>query len=298
MSDIVDIADLDCIFLTYDEPNAEENWVRVRNMVPWARRVDGIKGSDAAHKAAAMASTTDRFVLVDGDNIPYAEFFNQQLVLDDTNRDCVFRWRARNNINGLIYGNGGISCWTREFVLNMKTHEASDGSPETAVEFCFHEKYWAMAAIFSTTYPNGSPFQAWRAGFREGVKMCLDRGAKPDVSDFIIRINDQNLDSLTIWHNVGRDVQFGDWAIAGSRMGTYMTMCTNWDFTNVQNFDELAELWKTVENDQADILSNRLSEALSQQLGLPMLNLSAEDSSFFKHHYKFNLDKKKIMERE
>jgi len=103
---------------------------------------------------------------------------------------------------------------------------------------------------------------------------------------------------LTIWHNVGRDVQFGDWAIAGSRMGTYMTMCTNWDFTNVQNFDELAELWKTVENDQADILSNRLSEALSQQLGLPMLNLSAEDSSFFKHHYKFNLDKKKIMERE
>ena len=63
----IDIADLDCVFLTYDEPNAEENWVRIKNMVPWARRVDGVKGSDAAHKAAAEASTTERFILIDGD---------------------------------------------------------------------------------------------------------------------------------------------------------------------------------------------------------------------------------------
>jgi hypothetical protein len=49
---------------------------------PWAKRVDGIKGSDAAHKAAADASSTDRFVLIDGDNIPDAEFFNLQLKLD------------------------------------------------------------------------------------------------------------------------------------------------------------------------------------------------------------------------
>ena len=137
MTELVDIADLDCIFLTYDEPNAEENWVHVRNMVPWATRVDGVKGSDAAHKAAAMASTTDRFVLIDGDNIPDIEFFSSQLVLDDTSRDCVFRWRARNNVNGLMYGNGGVSCWTRDFVMNMRTHEASEGTDETAVEFCF-----------------------------------------------------------------------------------------------------------------------------------------------------------------
>ena len=54
----VDIADLDCIFLTYDEPNKEEFWVKIKNMVPWAKRVDGVKGSDAAHKAAAASSDT------------------------------------------------------------------------------------------------------------------------------------------------------------------------------------------------------------------------------------------------
>ena len=170
----IDIADLDCVFLTYDEPNKEENWVKIKNMVPWARRVDGVKGSDAAHKAAADASDTDRFVLVDGDNIPDPEFFNLQLKLNH-DENCVFRWRARNHINGLMYGNGGLSVWSKQFVYNMRTHEASDGSTENDVEFCFYPNYYAMHDCYSTTYPNASAFQAWRAGFREGVKMCLEQ---------------------------------------------------------------------------------------------------------------------------
>jgi hypothetical protein len=36
----LDIADLDCIYLSYDEPEKEEFWVKIRNMVPWAKRVD------------------------------------------------------------------------------------------------------------------------------------------------------------------------------------------------------------------------------------------------------------------
>ena len=80
----IDVADLDCIYLSYDEPNKEEFWAKIKNMVPWAQRVDGVKGSDAAHKAAADASTTERFVLIDGDNLPDPTFFNQTLVLPDT----------------------------------------------------------------------------------------------------------------------------------------------------------------------------------------------------------------------
>mgnify|MGYP000179452655 CR=1 FL=1 len=67
MNQIVDIADLDCVYLSYDEPRKEETWIKIQNMVPWAQRVDGVKGSDAAHKAAADISSTDRFVLIDGD---------------------------------------------------------------------------------------------------------------------------------------------------------------------------------------------------------------------------------------
>ena len=230
MKKIVDIADLDCVYLSYDEPKKEEFWIKISNMVPWATRVDGVKGSDAAHKAAADASTTDRFILIDGDNIPKSEFFNQQLVLDDDNQDCVFRWKARNEINGLMYGNGGLSCWTKQFIYNMKTHENSDGSDDTAVEFCFDPNYWAMHDCYSTTYPNATPFQAWRAGFREGVKMCLDRGTKPSISDFKQKAHNRNLDHLAIWHNVGRDVENGQWSMLGARLGTKMTMLGDWDY--------------------------------------------------------------------
>ena len=137
MSKLIDIADLDVIYLTYDEPKREEFWIKIQNMVPWAKRVDGVKGSDAAHKACADVSDTDRFVLIDGDNIPNPQFFNLSLSLDNTNQNNVFRWRARNHINGLQYGNGGLSCWTKEFVYNMRTHEASDGDAKNDVEFVF-----------------------------------------------------------------------------------------------------------------------------------------------------------------
>jgi hypothetical protein len=298
MNEIVDIADLDCIFLTYDEPNAEENWVHVRNMVPWARRVDGIKGSDAAHKAAAMASTTDRFVLIDGDNVPDIEFFSCTLDLGSNARDVVFRWRARNSVNGLMYGNGGISCWTKDFVNQMRTHEASDGSEETAVEFCFHPRYWAMHDCYSTTYINATDFQAWRAGFREGVKMCLDRGRKPSVNEFLNKVVQRNLDNLSIWHNIGRDVDNGAWCMAGSRMGTYMTMLTSWDYKLVQDFDELAKLWDTVKDHHPDVIIGKVAQDLSTQLGLSMANFQAEESKFFKQYHSKAFVNRGVMTKE
>lgn len=295
----IDIADLDVIFLTFDEPHKEEFWAQIKHMVPWAKRVDGVKGSDAAHKAAALASDTDRFILIDGDNLPDPKFFNEILVLDtEQSKKAVFRWRARNHVNGLMYGNGGISCWTRDFVLGMRTHEASDGRVETEVEFCFDPLYWPMYDCYSTTYPNGDEFHAWRAGFREGVKMCLDRGRRPTVDQFRNQVVKRNLEYLTVWHNIGLDVEHGAWCVAGARQGTYMTMLTNWDHRQVQSFDVLAELWLTVKDSEPRILANRLGPELGTQLDLPMSMLEAEQSAFFKRHYRSNWHNQGIMIRE
>jgi hypothetical protein len=296
----IDIADLDCIYLTYDEPQREEFWVRIKNMIPWAKRVDGIKGSDAAHKAAAVASDTERFVLIDGDNIPSESFFNLTLRFpDEIWESAVLRWRARNHVNGLMYGNGGLSSWTRSFVNNMKTHENTDGRNETVVEFCFDPLYWSMHDCYSTTYPNGSAFHAWRAGFREGVKMCLNKGARPSIPEFRDSVHRRNLDHLTIWHNIGRDVEHGIWAIAGSRMGTYMTMITpQWDYRVVQDFAELARLWDTVQDTNPEMLAGRVAEDLASQLDLPMANVLDSESAFFKQHYRSNWHNQGVMIRE
>jgi hypothetical protein len=294
-SSIIDVADLDCIYLSYDEPQKEEFWVKIKNMVPWAKRVDGVKGSDAAHKAAGEASDTERFILIDGDNMPNEDFFNLQL--DFTDKDPIyqraqFRWKAVNSINGLRYGNGGMSSWTKEYVANMKTHEQSGGNDKTTVDFCLDSSdniYWAMYDSYSTTYPNYSPFQAWRAGFREGVKMCLIAGNKPSVEDFKLAVPGRNFNNLTIWHNVGTDVDNGIWAILGARLGTYMTMLTDWDSKNVQWFDNFPSMWDECKDKDPYVSAELFGNALSDKLDLPVCTLSSEQSKFFKRHY--NSDK-------
>lgn len=293
--DIIDVADLDCIYLSYDEPQKEEFWLKIKNMVPWAKRVDGVKGSDEAHKAAGEASDTERFILIDGDNMPDEEFFNIQLDftdLDPTFKQAQFRWRAINAINGLRYGNGGMSSWTKSYVANMKTHENSDGSDTTQVDFCMDSGdnlYWAMHDCYSTTYPNYTPFQAWRAGFREGVKMVLDRGAKPSVDSFKERVASRNLNNLTIWHNVGADVDNGYWAMYGARLGTHMTMLTDWNHKDVMWFDNYPVLWEQYKDNDPKSEADLLGKELHDKLGLPMCMLDPDQSLFFKRHY--NADK-------
>jgi hypothetical protein len=292
--DILDIADCDVVYLSYDEPAKEEFWLKIKNMCPWAVRVDGVKGSDAAHKAAGEASTTERFIVIDGDNMPHESFFNVQLDftdLDPTYKLAQFRWKATNIINGLRYGNGGISSWTKTYVANMKTHESSDGSDATNVDFCMDSSdnlYWAMWDEYSTTYPNYTPFQAWRAGFREGVKMVLDRGSRPTIEEFKDRVASRNLNNLTIWQNVGLDVENGAWAIYGARLGTYMTMLTDWDYRDVAWFDNFPELWEKHRTNPIHY-AEEIGEELEAKLGLPICTLTPSQSTFFKRHY--NADK-------
>lgn len=287
---IVDVADCSVIYLSYDEPQKEEFWLKIKNMVPWAVRVDGVKGSDAAHKAAAEASETERFFLIDGDNMPDEAFFNLQLDFTDKPENyqlAQFRWRAVNAINGLRYGNGGISSWTKTYVANMQTHELSTKAA-TTVDFCMDGSdnlYWAMHDCYSTTYPNKTPFQAWRAGFREGVKMILDKGLAPSINEVKERVAGRNLDNLTIWHNVGLDVENGAWAIYGARLGTSYTMFSNWDHKKVMWFDNLNSIWEEVKHVDPIQSSKNLGDQLSKRLGLPVCLLDKEQSKFFKRHY-------------
>lgn len=288
MSEKLQLHEIDTIFISYDEPNADKNYAELTNIIPWAKRVHGVHGSDAAHKAAAKLSETERFITVDGDNIVNPEFYSQEIEIDDKNKDYVFSWAGKNAVNGLIYGNGGLKCWTKDFVLNMKTHENSDPSdPESVLEFCFDPRYYQFNECYSTSYINGSPFQAWRAGFREGVKMSLNRGRKTNE---IKNVWWQNYQRLLIWMSVGADIKNGKWAMYGARQGCYKTNCTNWDYVNVRDFQYLTDYWKEeVEpkvndnNIEQEILS--LGDALRLELQLEITELDPKSSTFFRKVY-------------
>lgn len=243
----INLSKYDVVYLSYDEPNADENYDQLTSIIPYAKRVHGVKGSDSAHKAVARLSDTERFIVIDGDNFLINADLNRQIVTvkdDSVDLDqSVFSWPSYNIINGLVYGNGGIKCWPTDLALSMRTHEnADEGAHTTKVDFCWDINYIPLDQMFSEIRNNGSNLQAWRAGFREGVKMSLDRGNKVDSID---QLWHGNLKRLMIWMTVGSDVLNGQWSILGARMGCYMTMCTDWDFVQVRDFEYLNNFWKT-----------------------------------------------------
>jgi len=283
------IVEQDIIFLSYDEPNAEKNYADLCQKIPWAKRVHGVKGSDAAHKACAELSDTEHFVTVDGDNQINSEFLNLEIDVEDLGLtvEHVFSWCGKIHVNGLMYGNGGLKLWNKKFVNNMQTHEASDGiDSRSLVEFCFDDLYYQFNENFSTSYTNASPFQAFRAGFREGVKMSLNQGAP--VKD-IHSVWWQNLERLLIWCSVGADVENGLWSIYGAREGCFLTNCTDWDYTQVRDFEYLTEQWNNhyskIQND--DLISHiqQAGNALATDLGLEIALLDEDASRFFKRVY-------------
>jgi hypothetical protein len=285
----IKIIEQDIIFLSYDEPNAEKNYADLLSKAPWAKRVHGVKGSDAAHKACAKLSETEYFVTVDADNIVNPKFLEVEIDLDalELSSENVFSWCGRVHVNGLMYGNGGLKLWTRKFVNEMKTHENSDPNDvKGKVEFCFDSRYYQFNENYSESYTNATPFQAWRAGFREGVKMSLDQGAK--VTD-LKSIWWQNYHRLLIWCSVGTDVENGFYSMLGAREGAYLTNCTDWDYSQVRDFEYLTTYWdehyKQKDVDTHIEWCKFYGHELAKTCSLEISDLEPDASTFFKTVY-------------
>jgi len=284
----IKIEDTDVVFLSYDEPKADEFFADLRRKCPWAKRVHGVKGFDKAHKECALASETDRFITVDGDNIVNEDFFSKEFEIPDSQQNCVFSWAGLNMINGLMYGNGGLKCWPTAFVKNMRSHENADDG-EGSVDFCWNERYVQMEESYSQTYPNGSPFQAFRAGFREGVKMTLDRGSRVNLDEIELgRLWHGNIKRLEIWCSVGADVENGLWSIYGTRAGVYWTNLRDWDHNLIADYDWFQMFWEIEIEPKGESLqeeTKKLGDRLRVTMGLQIAELDADASRFFKHVY-------------
>jgi hypothetical protein len=277
--------ELDIVFLSYDEPNADLHYADLCAKVPWAKRVHGVKGSDAAHKRAAELSETDWVITVDADNIVDSKFFNVEIDTADP-KIQVYSWLGRNRLNGLLYGNGGLKIWRKDFILNMKTHEASD-SERAQVDFCWEDGYRQFKECYSETVITGSPFQAWRAGFREGVKMTLLDGIKVPPMEIKERVWWHNIHRLRMWSTVGAHEENGIYAVYGARLGTWLANCTEWNYVDVRDFEILKDIYhdyaKPYEDDNNQGLIEEiksLGDKISIQLGLHWPWLDADQSKY------------------
>ncbi len=273
------IIEFDIIFLSYDEPNADLHYADLCNKAPWAKRVHGVKGSDHAHKAAAELAETEWFITVDADNIIDLKFFDLDLDMSDS-KIQVYGWCGRNVINGLRYGNGGLKIWKRDFVLNMRTHENSD-SERGQVDFCWEDGYRNFPRVYSQSIITGSSFQAWRAGFREGVKMTLVDGVKVPPMEIKERVWWHNIHRLRMWSTVGSHEENGNYAVLGARMGTWMANCTDWNYIDVRDFEILRDIYNTkVDHSVVEDTIKDLGDKIKYNLGLDWPYLTPQQSKY------------------
>ena len=242
----VRISDLDFVYISYQEPNKEHNWADLKSKVPWAKRVDGVKGFDSAHKAAANLATTDFFISVDGDNILDENFLLESLNFDLTNPKAVHRWRARNNINGLVYGNGGLVGWPKDICLQMNTHENST-TDENKIDFCWGVPHENLHNCYSTTVINA------------------------------------NLNILSTWCTIGADVENGKFAMLGARMGCFYTVIEDRNnFFKVSDLDELGQYFADLTYSNVDEELLMFGNSLRQQLDIPIAEYDEADSRFYR----------------
>lgn len=199
----------DIVFISYEEENAESNYqklckhsgTRFNNIM----RVKGVKGIAKAHIAAASVATTDMFWVVDGDAI-IEDKFDFDLSLSADELDIVHVWPSRNPVNDLMYGHGGVKLLPRERVLNMD---------ENTVDFTtsISDRFKIMPTVSNVEAFNTSPFNAWRTGFRECVKLSSKVIAG--------QIDEETESRLRTWVRKGGSRKYGEYAKGGASAGEW-----------------------------------------------------------------------------
>jgi hypothetical protein len=193
----------DIIFISYNEPQADENFSRLKARFPYAQRVQGIKGIHQAHIAAAKKAFTKMFWVVDAD-AQILDTFNFDHVVSEYDSENVHVWRSMNPINDLEYGYGGVKLLPKSLTQNMDT---SKPDMTTSISSLFK----AMPEISNVTAFNVDAFNTWKSAFRECVKLASKTIDRQDDTDTNYRLN--------VWCTRGLDRPFGREAIEGAVQG-------------------------------------------------------------------------------
>ena len=193
----------DVVMLSYKEPFADQNFEKLLERVPNAKRVHGVKGIFNAHKRAAEIADTRMFYVIDADAI-LLEDFEFEYFPSVWDEDIVHTWKSKNPVNDLIYGYGGLKLFPTKLL-----RDATDWHIDFTTSIS--EKFKPMPIAANYTAFNTDPFNTWKSAFRECTKLS---------SSIIHRSKqDENDERLEAWCTKGADREFGEYAIAGARAG-------------------------------------------------------------------------------
>lgn len=184
---------MDIIFLSYDEPCAEDNWKILKQKFPRAKRVNGIKGRTAAYHAAANMSETPYFFAV-FPTIELDETFDFSFQPDRMKDRCHYIFHAKNPVNGLVYGHRAVILY-HKFLCLLTTNPYLD--------FTLSQAHTVVPQLCGISHFNQTPEISWRVAFREVLKLC---DMKPTV---------ESKHRLKKWCELGKG-QYADYVQKGA----------------------------------------------------------------------------------
>ena len=207
----------DIVFISYNEPDAEDNYNRLVKRFPAAKRIHGVKGIHQAHIEAAKICDTDLVWIVDGD-AHILDSFNFDHEANTYETDTVHVWQSQNPINDLVYGYGGVKLLPRELTINVDTNSAD-------MTTSISNKFKPMPSISNITAFNTDEFSTWKSAFRECVKLS-SKTIKGQVDE-------ETEKRLDVWCTRGDDARFGRACISGACDGR------RYGYDNIDNNDNL-----------------------------------------------------------
>lgn len=226
----------DIVFISYNEPNAEENLQKLKSRFPLVKHVAGVKGIHQAHIAAARRSFTPMFWVVDADAI-ILDTFNFDYTVTPEEYDIVHVWRSRNPINGLEYGYGGVKLLPKKLTMNMDTST-------TDMTTSISTRFKAMDTVSNITAFNTDPFSTWRSAFRECCKLAVIN-------------NEESLARLKVWCVLNENVAYGFYAYLGALAGraygeknaadiAALNLINDFDWLKNQ-YEQIPQPWETLQ---------------------------------------------------
>ena len=220
----------DIIFISYHEPNAEENFTNLNDRFnsiglygERVKRVKNVKGIHNAHVEGAKLASTSYFFVVDGDAVIVDDFDFDYVTKD---KDMVHVYRCMNPINDLVYGYGGVKLLPTWLVRNMDT---TTNDMTTSIS----KNFKVLNKISNITAFNTDPFNTWKSAFRECAKLSsktIDRQKQGETDE-----------RLKTWTTVGQDRQYGEYALAGATAGMEFGLSSGSDLGLINNFEWLKE---------------------------------------------------------
>ena len=153
---------MDIVFLSYDEPNADENWEKLKAKHPRAKRVHGVPARTLAYITAALKSETDYFFAV-FPTIEIDDSFDFTFQPDRLKEPCHYIFHCKNPVNGLEYGHRAVILYNKQLCLDTK---------KPGLDFTLSQAHTVVPTLCGTSHFNVSPEISWRVAFREVIKLC------------------------------------------------------------------------------------------------------------------------------